>query len=202
MKRPFKQILLILLCFITFTYNGCHTEPAKDSIPDWIQCLSFWNDTIYWLEVEDQFYTTDLARAQDKVPFPIVLPSYIPDKGKGIPLPSIKGPLIDSNMHTGLDNKIEININYSIDLSEEAGYLIRITECNYPYTIGDPKWDSDLESIEIEGKQVVRAEFDHSLGPAIWFSFRSQNIYFVVESYNIPADEAMKIVESIIGQIE
>jgi hypothetical protein len=199
MKRPFELILLVLIGFIIFSCHGCHTETAKDIIP---HCIPISPDTIYWVEIENRFYTNDLARAQDKVQFPIVLPSYIPDKGKGVPPPSIEGSLINRSDITGRDNETEVIIRYEVYLGDEAQGYIFITESNYPFSLGDPKLKTGLELIEIGKKQVFKLESDHLLGPAIWFCFGSESVYFLVELYNFPADEAMKIVESVIGQIE
>jgi len=201
MKRPIGIILLILLSFIIFSCHGYHTETAKDNIPNW-NCIPISSDTIYWVEIEDRFYTNDLVRAQDRVPFPIVLPSYIPDKGKGIPLPFVDGSLVNKSKITGRDNETEVIVRYEVYLGDEAPSHIFITESNYAHSIGDPELNSYLALIEIGGKQVVKSEFDHPLGPAILFSFSSDNIYFVVELYNFHTNEAMKIVESIIVQIE
>jgi hypothetical protein len=199
MKRPFELILLILIGFIALSCHGCHTEMTtetpKYSTP---HCIPISPDTIYWCETEEWFYTTDLARAQDRVPFPIVLPSYIPAKGKGIPRPSISGPLI-----TGSDNETEISISYSIDLGDETEHSIFIIESNYPhahYSMGDPESDPNLELIEIGGKQVVKSEPADPSGSVFLFDFNSESIYFTVGLCNFPADEAMKIVESIVKQ--
>ena len=216
MKRLIKLILLILLGITIFSCHGCHTETTKDTIPNRevrdTALIAGWftipNDVVYWLEtedlfdpndpdkvVEDRFYTNDLARAQDRVPFPIVLPGYIPDKAKRISGPCIEGPLIAES-----DNETEIIVRYDVYLGDKAWSEIFITESNTPYTLGDPELNPDVKVIEIGGKKVLKTEFDHPLGPAIYLSFNLENIYFVVELYNFPADEAMKIVESIITE--
>ena len=195
--------MLSTLAFLTL---GCapKMETAKDSCPDW-NWFPFSNDVI-WVEIHDRFdpndpdrvtekrfYTNDLARAQDRVSFPIVLPGYIPDKAKRISLPWIEGPLIAES-----DNETEVIVRYVIQLSDVASSEIFITESNYEQSLADPELNPYVAVTEIGGKQVLKTEFDHLLGPAIYLSFSSDNIFFVVELYNFPTDEATKIVESII----
>jgi hypothetical protein len=217
-SRRFIGIALLLITLVFLTL-GCaqKVETAKDTIPNnevrdtaltagW---FTIPDDVIYWMEtevifdptdpnrvIEKRFYTNDLARAQNRVPFPIVLPTYIPYKAERIAGPSIEGPLISES-----DNRTDIIVRYDVYLGE-AWSQIFITEANYDYSLGDPELNPQLDLVDIGGKQVVTEEGGHPLGPAKYFSFNSDNIYFVVESYNLPADEATKVVESIIRPTE
>jgi hypothetical protein len=143
----------------------------------------------------DHFYTHDLVKAQAKIPFPIIIPTYFPGNAK-ILLPAIEGIINKEN------NNIEVHIRYVLYLNSEAPSDIIIIESNHLFDLGDPKLNPQLVSTEILGRQVVMVEFNHPLGPASAFSFNSGNIYFVVQLANFPTDEAIKIVESIIEQIE
>jgi hypothetical protein len=141
----------------------------------------------------DEFYTHDLVKAQAKIPFRIIIPTYFPGNAKERSLPSIQGIINKKN------NNIEVHIRYVLYRSE-AFSDITIIESNHPFDLGDPKLNSFLVSTEILGRQVVKQEFNSPLGPGSAFSFKSGNIYFVVVLANFPKDEAMKIVESIISQ--
>jgi low affinity Fe/Cu permease len=143
-----------------------------------------------------EFYTHDLVKAQAKIPFRIIVPTYFPGNVKGISLPSIQGIINKEN------NNIEVNIRYVLYLNSEAPSDIIIIESNHPFDLGDPKLDPQLVSTEILGRQVVKEEFNHPLGPSSAFSFNSDNIYFVVLLANLSTDEAMKIVESMIEQTD
>jgi hypothetical protein len=163
-----KRLVLALLTTITLLTMGCNP---------------------------DEFYTHDLSKAQAKVPFRLIIPTYFPGNAKERSLPSIQGTINKEN------NNIEVNIRYVLYRSG-AFSDIMIIESNHPFDLGDPKLDPQLVSTEILGRQVVMQEFNDPLGPASALSFKSENIYFVVQLANFPTDEAMKIVESIIEQID
>jgi len=210
MKRLFELILLILIALIAFSCPGCHTEKASDTekVTDTALTAGWFtipNDVVYWVEtenkfdpnhpnrvIEHRFYTNNLARAQDRVPFPIVLPGYFPDKAKRIVGPCIEGPLI-----AGSDNETEVIVRYDVYLSEAWSQIfIKETDRQYWHPETQPYLHTSL--VEIGGKQVSKTEVDHPLGPGTLWGFSSDSTYFFVELYNFPADEAMKIVESII----
>lgn len=197
MKRPFELILLMLLCFTTFLYHGCCAETGVDNTSPSTPPPAA-NGSIYWMEAQGRFCTNDLARAQAEIPFTILLPTYIPDKREDAPLPQIEGPLRISSS----DNEIEVIIRYLVYLGSDIPGHVFITERNSPISLGDPELDPELELIEICGKQVVKTEGNFALGPGVWFSFNLDNIYFVVEVYNLPTEEAVKVVESLIEQAE
>ena len=171
---PFKSfagtalLLIILLCLIM----GCTPKT-------------------FWVEKDGWFYTNDLARAQDKVPFTIILPSYIPGTEKGQPAQLIEGPLVQS------DNTAEVTIGYEIHVYGPAPSDIRVTETSWQ------SWHPERQGlrtslIDIDDKQVTKTEIDQPSGLATLFGFNLNDIYFFVEIHNLSPDEAMKIVESII----
>ena len=154
------------------------------------------NRDTYWIESQGRFFTDDLARAQAKIPFTILLPTYFPDNTDHVP-PMIDGPL-DSN-----DNRIEVNIKYLLYLSDGISCPVIISESNYPSSLGDPELNPDLELIEIDGKQVIKTKDNFSPeDEGAYFSFKIEDIYIVVETRYLPVEEAKKIVESMIQPME
>ena len=149
------------------------------------------------MEHEGHFYTTDIARAQKEVPFPILLPTYFPDTTQTI-VPEIDGPL---NKFHG-DNKIEIHINYIISLGQELFAIVTITEANFTYLLGDPKLNPELEQVEIEGIHVIKTRDDWAPGSPKYYSFNSNNVFYVVETHYLTTEESNKIVESMLKQIK
>ena len=182
MKKLFVIILAVSF-LIALPLSGC-TQIQPDNN----------QETFSWIEYDDigLFVTTDLARAQDEIPFNILVPTYIPG-GKSAPLLSIRGPLREFQS----SGKIIIEILYVVDINqEEHSGLIVITEQDHPI---DPA-DSQNEIIEINGLNVVQWQGNFSLGPGFFFFFDDCGIYYVVEVYYFSYEESLKIVESLIGQ--
>lgn len=197
MPKTSNLILLILLCFVILLHHGCRAETGSDNTSPSTPSSAA-NESIYWTEQEGRFYTNDLARAQAEIPFPIVLPTYIPDKRQDTPPPGIDGPL-----RTGRDdNEIVVHIKYGFYLGQELLGYIMITESNYPYSLGDPEINLELERIEIEGMFVVKTKDSWSPGFDAYYSFDSNNISYIVETHNLPNEESGKIVESMLNQIK
>ena len=151
--------------------------------------------SLYWIEVQGRFSTNDLAKAQAEIPFNIVLPTYIPDERKDFLLPHIEGPLYVSS-----NDNIEIIIRYPLYLGNDIPSHVFITERNSHISLGDPEVNPQLELIEIDGKSVTKTRDDWGSGYGAYFSFSSNNIYFIVETLNLPTEEAMKVVKSLIQQ--
>lgn len=186
-----KLNILMLLCFFLLPCFGCRAQIAKDDRFNG-NCIPIPNTAIFWMETENRFYTNDLSRAQDKISFPIILSEYIPDEGEK-KLPIIEGPLSS-------DNKTDVRVDYLVHFSNNVSGFIYINERNYPTS--QSEFNPNLSIVKISNKQVVKSEFKDSLQQGTWFSFDSKCIYFLVEIYNLPSDEAEKIVESIIKQSE
>ncbi|MFC2067067.1 hypothetical protein ACFLUO_08515 [Chloroflexota bacterium] len=181
MKKHVKKLLVLflgiaMLCSIV----GCsqaQSNPASKPLP--------------WIEYDGLFETKDLERAQGEIPFNILLPDYISNEENQVPLPSIRGPLRESQS----SGEIVVEILYFLDPTQDNSGLIIITESERPI---DP---ADSENIiEINGKSVVQWNGNFSLGPGFFFFFEDSGIYFVVELYYISYDESIKILESMIKQ--
>jgi len=50
-------------------------------------------EPLLWVEEGGLFYIRDLARAQEEIPFLIVVPSHLPSEGEDVKIPAIRGPL-------------------------------------------------------------------------------------------------------------
>ncbi|MGD9116722.1 MAG: hypothetical protein PVJ61_06050 [Dehalococcoidia bacterium] len=179
MTKLVKVALSALLGIIVLAIgSSCSTSP--ESLP--------------WEESYGQFYTRDLARAQEEIPFPIVLPSYVPDERTDAPPPSITGPLREYQD----DDRVKVEVLYFVDLGNEILGIIEIEENNYPVLPGDPELNPDLERIEVCGWEVIKVEGDFQQGPGIIYFFSQDNIYFVVGIYDFPPGEAQKVIESML----
>ena len=178
MKKQYRLILLAIIATI-FIY-GCNSQI-----------------NLAWEEFQGCFYTTDLDRAQGEIPFTILLPTYLPDSEQKTIRPSIDGPLAQFQS----DNEIEVNVKYGFDLGYDLPGIILITESNYPLSLGDPELNPELERVEIEGISIIKTKEDWSPGSDAYYSFSSNNIYYVVEIHNLPNEESNKIVNSMIIQI-
>lgn len=188
---------LLLICCVMFMVNACGHKSGDNNVSP---CPTASVDESYWFEFNGRFSTYNLARAQKEIPFPIIIPTYLPDERPQKPLPLIDGPL--SNPRD--DNEINVNIKYSLSLGGNTiGYLI-IEENNYPLIPPDPELNPDYEYIVILGKELVKREGNVGLGPG-WIYFlnlNDQGVHWYIQAYNFSADEAYKIVESMIKQLE
>ena len=183
MKKHVKTALVLFLGIATLGYIAGCTQTQSNITPK----------PLPWIEDNGMFFTTDSTRAQDEIPFDILLPDYILDEGNQAPLPSIRGPLKEFQT----SGEVSIQIEYIVDLGLENSGLVIITESEHPI---EPA-DSDM-IMEIKGKSVVQWDGNFSLGPGFFFFFEDSGIYFVVELYYISYEEAIEIVESMIKQIE
>lgn len=173
MKKIIVPILSVILTCLIAT-SGC---ADKTRLP--------------WEESYGRFYTKDIARAQKEIPFPILLPTYVPNEQKGSSLPQVTGPLRAYQY----DGEIEINILYLVNLDSGVVGTIDINESNYPVLPGDPKINPGLESMEINGEIVIR---EGNPPDSIYYYFNQNSVYFVVIFYDFPSDEALKVIESMV----
>jgi hypothetical protein len=148
-------------------------------------------DGIVWSEYDGRYSTNNVERAQHHIPFTILLPTYIPQKGELVPAPVIDGPLDYSKA-----TEKEINIKYVI---WPTSYIM-INESNcYQYGFGD---DKDNETIEINGKQIIKSKEKSSQISDHFFSYNSVNIHLKVYFHDITAEDALMVVESLIKQVD
>jgi hypothetical protein len=196
MKKQY--ILILILVIFTLILFGCNSQINPDNSLASISPSATSNETLVWMELQGRFYTKDLARAQKEIPFTIILPTYLPDNKHEVYLPDIDGPLSELRN----DNEIEVNIKYGFNLGHELPGIIIITESNYISSLGDPELNPELEQVEIQGISVRKTKDDWSPGSDAYYSFNSKNIYYVVETHNLPNEESNKIIESMIAQLD
>jgi hypothetical protein len=195
MTKISATLLLVLLpAIILLCTGGCSQKPTDTTA-----------EPLPWIEYGGQFNTRDLDRAQEEIPFPILLPTYIPDKRKDIPPPSIKGILKEFQ----IKDDVEVDILYTVDLGlevfgEEVFGTIMITESNHHISLGDTEVNPDLESIEIRNKIVVKAEYigKYERNTEFYYSFNHEDIYYIVVIGGLTNEEAFKVVESMIKQLQ
>jgi hypothetical protein len=138
------------------------------------------------------FYTTrDINQAQDKVPFTIIAPDYIPEMQGEMTPPSITMTL-NKKSNSG---KAKIELLYPLPYSNMS--YIQLIECNYVYTSGDPELNPELEIVNIQGKQVVR----YIRNEYSTFYFNENGIYYILDCHDVPVEEAEKVLESMLKQL-
>ena len=174
--------IIILIFIVTILFSGCKSPIV----------------TPYWEENENRFNTNDLVRARKEIPFPIILPTYLPKNNPKKVFPDIEGPLSQFQD----ENKIEIIIRYGLDVGYYLPGAIMIYERNFTSSLGKPGLDPELESIEIEGILVVKTKDDFSAGFDAYYNFNSNNIFYRVETHGVPNEESKKIVESMVKQLK
>ncbi len=179
LKLPLRVTCLALVGVIILGEAGCAKTPPEP---------------LPWEEDHGRFYTLDLARAQEEIPFPIVLPDYVPDRRKDAPPPTITGPLRGYQY----DDKVKIRVMYGVDLGGKVFGMIEISESDYPILPPDPDLNPGYETVDIRGKRVLKREGDWAPGTKVVFYFNHEGIYYIVDVYDFPAEEAVKIVESMI----
>jgi len=187
MKSLVSQVItvgLVILISSSFPYLGC--IPLGD--PKVTQPTQVWPQL--WYEFDGYFYTNDLIKAQQEIPFTIILPSYVPDRRASPRPPSIKGPLKEYQRN----NDFRLEVLYYVDLGGPTPSKIWIWEGTNP-VIAYPNLTPDIEVLVINGETVWRQV---SLGnPTYIFNFNSLGI--VVEFDGFPEEEALKVVSSMLG---
>ncbi len=185
MKKLIIKCILISLV-LTFTLTpllGCEKDSKND---------------LYWFrDTNGFFHTNDLKKAQEEIPFTIVLPSYLPE-GMGLKILQIYGP---REIKTGdILEGIEVHIDYI--LKEK---MILIYENNTGEVV-NPTFSLEPKYLDIYGINVLiqKSKID-STGTdeeSIYFDWNQGNLTFDMHIFSISEDEGIKIVESIINQLK
>jgi hypothetical protein len=188
------------LCFLAIIavifLDGCHYSKSTINIGNnnTSSLPTNWKNTP-WIEIDNRFDTSDLARAQEQIPFPIILPNYHSDSKQKISLPYIEGPLKQFQE----DNNVEIIIRFGIISTPNVAVMISESN-NNTSSLGEPELDPELEKIEIEGMSVLKTRDNWSMSD-VYYSFNSKNIYYNLEAHFIPNEECREIVQSIVESI-
>jgi len=186
-----KQIFIVVIILLVIVLNSCESEgKTSTESPDF-----YWETDVY-----GDFHTNSWEKAQEQIPFDLVIPSYLPtDIDKK---PYIKAPL-KSNA-----NEVTVLIKYrSVD--EMSGNSIHIDEFNGKASPGDPSLNPGLTEKEIAGVQIIESEhtirYKPPSGDAVGvqgfvFLWQQKDVFLDVGIYGYEYDEAVKIIESLIQQ--
>jgi hypothetical protein len=170
-------ILIIFVVFVGASYSFYDLgEKAVMS--------TFFSST--WIEDNGRFTTYNVARAQEHVPFKIILPTYLPNKNNKQAIPRFSGKINPSRLEP-----ITIEIIYPIQLLD----IIFIYE-QYRIQFAETIRRDDFEIVDINGKQVMKNKNNNV------FYFESTDASIRVNSVNIPRDDVLRVVESMINQIK
>jgi hypothetical protein len=157
-------------------------------------CATSVNSSPYWLTTDDHFYTDDVERAQDEIPFTIILPQYLPiEMGTDYHF-QIYGPLNTENL-----TEVEIEIEYSNGDKE-----IDISETNKEHELLQ---NQELEPIvlDLSVGQVLRendqVSTDSGTMEGYDYRWNQGGFSFSARIFSFTNDEGEKIVESIAGQL-
>ena len=160
-------------------------------------CNSDSDSEIYWFrDPVGFFHTNDLERAQEEIPFTIILPTY-PPEDMGLSTLKIYGPIeIDiGDYYQG----IEVDISYI-----SGDRKIFIYEDNSEKVM-QPNIEAEPVFLEINGICVLRQKAQSLSASGIEegfsFSWNHDRLGFQARVYSINEDEAVKIVESMIKQL-
>lgn len=178
------MVVLIILMGVSCHYYRAGEKSISDNTESSMNFISE-NNSLIWVNNNIEFSTYDIARAQARVPFTIILPAYLPDTKQRLPI--IHGPL-DCSSNNGI---CEIRLTYAV----LSGGLILISEGQYPANSKLPEIQG-REWVDIAGTQVLKDKSNTV------FNFDSGGLGFWVYTENVPGDESIKVVESIIKQIK
>ncbi|MBM3157917.1 MAG: hypothetical protein FJ004_11630 [Chloroflexi bacterium] len=182
------SVLLILTVLSVTQFTGCGSDDNNTS-----------DVHTYWFtDPPSRFHTNDIERAQKEIPFPILLPNYLPSDLVSLPL--IEGPI----KGTYPDDEVSIRVTYQ---ERRGSYLLVIKEAKGTVVV-HPAPESEFSYLDINGTQVleVRTEgrsFSSSgleTHPILEFSWNRKGIFFNVIVFNNDHEEAVRVVESMIQQ--
>lgn len=152
------------------------------------------NSGILWFrDPQGHFHTNDIERAQKEIPFTIILPQYLPEY-MDPNLFKIVGPFRDAYL-----DGIEIEIEYIT-----GDNLIYISEQNVRL-IMEPNEELDPMYLDISGTMVLRQETgmagSSGITEGLRFDWNQDGITFAVRVFSISEEEGLKIVESMVTQM-
>jgi hypothetical protein len=163
---------------------------SKNAIP---------TNTKYWFTLTpEDFQTNDQARAQEQIPFVIILPTYLPVDVSDVP--TIRGQLKDTvakeNIHVYLFYVEKIGRTDTITIEESYNLIQRIP-------VGKNSVLYSINGVEIlkEDFEIIAIFPDGAKGkpiPMFQFTWNSNGNHFEVKIQNHTIDESKKVVESMI----
>jgi hypothetical protein len=176
------KLVFIVLLLLLATFLGCTHGSSED---------------IFWVvDSQGMFHTSNLGRAQQEIPFTIILPTYLPDNLDPDSPYEIIGPVEGSTEN----ENVEVRISY-----RSGGYrIIEIFE-NSQTIIMLPTPELNPIYHDIAGIQVLQQEthlYGETITEGLSFNWNQGVFTFSVVVFSYSQDEAIKIVESMIEQIE
>jgi hypothetical protein len=139
------------------------------------------------------FNTNDVKLAQKEIPFTIVVPSYVPDI-----LGTDYSFVITGPFENGYYKSVEVRITYTKD----DRYIFIVEQNNY--RVMGPIEELDPVYHDISGTRVLQ-EISGMAGSSgitegLGFYWNPDDLTFEVQIFNIPEEDGVKIVESMIQQ--
>ena len=183
-KRIFlltSTLIIVFISLLTFLL-GCPQGSDEDYL--WV------------VNSQGIFRTSDLERAQREIPFTIIVPEYLPDNLDPYSPYLIEGPVKGSS---GNEN-IRVEVSYKaygkpeIDIIENSEKFLML-----------PNPDLDPVYLDIGGVQVLQQEahmYGNPIIEGLHFDWNQSGRTFSVRIFEYSQDEGIKIVESMIKQIE
>jgi hypothetical protein len=160
-------------------------------------CTQSSGEEIFWVvDSQGMFHTSDLERAQQEIPFTIILPTYLPDNLDPDSPYEIGGPVKGSSE----DENVRVWISYKA----EGERLIEIEE-NSRATIMLPTPSLNPVHLDIAGIQVLQQDtylYGETTIEGLAFYWNQVGLTFSVLVFSYNQNEAIKIVESMIEQID
>jgi hypothetical protein len=177
-----SKLVYLGLILLLATLSGCTLTPAEE--------ISWVVDSHGW------FHTTYLERAQQEMPFTIIVPTYLPDD-----LDPYKPYMIDGTVKNASENEnMEVRISYG----PGGEQIIEVFE-NSQTIIMLPTPEFNPVYLDIAGIQVLQQEdylYGETIIEGLSFDWNQGGLTFSVSVFSYSQDEAIKIVESMIEQIE
>ena len=152
------------------------------------------SETFWFRDPNGYFHTNDIERAQNEVPFNIILPSYLPvaiDPDLFVIIGLYEDDILGGE---------EIEIEY---INTDKGIYIFISEKNI---IFDWTPTTELEPIylDIAGTRVLQERTQMLSGSStkegIMFAWHQDGLTITLDVFSLSSEEGMEIVESMIKQ--
>jgi hypothetical protein len=137
--------------------------------------------------------TTDVSKAQEKTPFHIILPSYLPSDIDDTPNILVRA--------VQWEDRIEVTITY---LRATTPGIVEIGQTNKIYATADPSLNPQITVLNI-GESLVQAYqtvmvIQHETVSGYHFNWGNRGIDFSVGVFGYDLSEGKKIVASLINQ--
>jgi|GEM_PF-1662111 len=188
-KKILQKTLALLNVFIILVFIILGCAQVSSNFPK----QTNQNNEHYWfVDSNGHFHTNDVKMAQKEIPFTIIVPDYIPDIFGSNYSYEITGPF-----ENPLSNYIEVKIQY---IDEQ--HQIYISEYNkkvimLPNDEAKPVYH-DIIGIKVLQQQSFLYGSEDTI-EGLSFNWNIDALTFEVEIFNIPEEEGIKIVESMIN---